>query len=249
MKSLFTLLLVVVFSFNGLNDCFGQDSEKVIWSSFSVAKKRARDVIYKDKMVTFYCQCEYVPSSTSGGKINVDDCGYEIRKSDSRGNRLEWEHVVPASFFGNMLPCWTEGHPDCKKKGRGCCGKVNEAFHEAEVDLHNLVPSVGEINGDRSNHPYGEVEEEERVYGTCDFELGGEPKKAEPRPEVRGDIARIWFYMIEFYDVPITEERLKMFIEWDKSDPITEWEIERNNRIKEIQGNGNPYIEGKVFAE
>lgn len=218
--------------------------KKVIWSSFRTAKKKARDVVYKDKNITFYCQCEYKASGSSGGKISVDDCGYEIRKSNSRGKRLEWEHVVPVSFFGNVLPCWKEGHTDCKRKGRKCCAKVNEKFREAETDLHNLVPSIGEINGDRSNHPYGEVDGEVRAYGTCDFELGGDPKRAEPRPEIRGDIARIWFYMIESYDVPISKERKAMLLFWDKADPIDTWERQRNERIKAIQGNGNPFVEG-----
>ncbi len=44
-----------------------------------------------------------------------------------------------------------------------------------EAVLHNLAPSVGELNGDRSNHPYGIVEDEPREYGACDFEVGGSP--------------------------------------------------------------------------
>jgi len=239
MKSLFMLLLFALLNISSL----APQQDKVIWSSFSTAKARARDIVYKDHNITFYCGCEFTPKSNSGGVIEVEPCDYEIRKSETRGNRLEWEHVVPASFFGDFLPCWTEGHPDCKKKGRACCGKVDKKFHEAEVDLHNLVPSVGEINGDRSNYQYGLVEGEPRAYGGCDFELDGDPKKAEPKEEIRGDIARIWFYMIDSYQVPISEERLSMLREWSASDPVDSWEKERNKRIKAIQGNGNPYVE------
>ena len=35
-----------------------------------------------------------------------------------------------------------------------------------EADLHNLVPAIGEINGDRSNFIFSEIRGEERVYGT-----------------------------------------------------------------------------------
>ena len=38
-----------------------------------------------------------------------------------------------------------------------------------EADLHNLVPAIGEINGDRSNFTFEHIDGEERVYGACDF--------------------------------------------------------------------------------
>ena len=59
--------------------------------------------------------------------------------------------------------------------------------------MYNLVPAVGEINGDRSNYKFGLIEDEPRVYGTCDFEVDFRNRIAEPPPHVRGDIARIYF--------------------------------------------------------
>jgi deoxyribonuclease-1 len=35
----------------------------------------------------------------------------------------------------------------------------------------NLVPSIGEINGDRSNYKFSMIGSEERQYGACDFEV------------------------------------------------------------------------------
>jgi hypothetical protein len=60
-----------------------------------------------------------------------------------------------------------------------------------EADLHNLVPAVGELNGDRSNLPFGIVPGPGGAYGACDFKIGGKPRAVQPRPEVRGDAARI----------------------------------------------------------
>jgi endonuclease I len=31
----------------------------------------------------------------------------------------------------------------------------DEVYQRAEADLHNLVPSIGEVNGDRSNFSFG----------------------------------------------------------------------------------------------
>ena len=132
-------------------------------TSFSTAKKKARNEVYSDHRITLYCSCAYSHStSASGGVIDATACGYEVRVSELRGGRLEWEHIMPAFEFGHLRTCWRVGHSDCVKdgtpfKGRKCCEKsgVDPEFRKMEADLHNLAPSVGELNADRSNHPYG----------------------------------------------------------------------------------------------
>lgn len=59
-----------------------------------------------------------------------------------------------------------------------------------EADLHNLVPAVGELNGDRSNYRMAVISGEDRTYGACDFEIDSSRKVVEPMAETRGDIAR-----------------------------------------------------------
>jgi deoxyribonuclease-1 len=63
--------------------------------NFSEAKRLAAEV-YVDHRQTFYCGCDY------DGKKHVDatQCGYEVRKNQSRGQRIEWEHMVPAYALG-----------------------------------------------------------------------------------------------------------------------------------------------------
>jgi deoxyribonuclease-1 len=58
-----------------------------------------------------------------------------------------------------------------------------------ESDLYNLVPAIGEINGLRFNYSFAMILGEQREFGTCGMEI--ENRKAEPRPEVRGNIASI----------------------------------------------------------
>ena len=50
------------------------------------------------------------------GTIDRESCGLEARKNEQRSDRTEWEHVVPASWFGAVRPCWKEGHGLCMKK-------------------------------------------------------------------------------------------------------------------------------------
>lgn len=70
-------------------------------------------------------------------------------KINQRAKRIEWEHIMPAQNFGKHLPCWKEG-------GRKAC-KNDPTFAKMESDKQNLVPAIGEINGDRSNFRYAEA--------------------------------------------------------------------------------------------
>lgn len=198
-------------------------------SSFYKAKKMAVKV-YHGHEQTFYCDCTF-----QGKIINSGSCGLEPRKNAKRSGRLEWEHVVPAWHIGHQRQCWQNG-------GRRNCKKTDAEFIKMTSDLHNLVPAVGEINGDRSNYRFSMLEGEKRAYGRCDFEVDFKLRKAEPKPDVRGDIARIYFYMAKEYGLKISKSQFKLFKAWSNSDPVSEWERERNERIKRIQGNGNCFV-------
>jgi len=100
----------------------------------------------------------------------------------------------------------------------------------------------------------------ERGYGnfTCnDWEF-------EPRDEVKGDVARMIFYMAVRYEGEIgdmvdlevvndpdssKESKLPVYgdlndlLRWHIEDPVSEWEINRNQVIFTYQGNRNPFID------
>lgn len=222
--------------------------------SFEAAKKVAQRAIYTDdQKKTLYCGCNIQWSKkTSGGTVDPAACGYKPRADAARGARIEWEHIVPAEHFGGARACWKQGHPDCVDskgkafRGRACCSRVDLDFRRMEADLHNLAPAVGELNGDRSNYPYGEIPGEARVYGACNFEVNLDaPRRArvaEPAATIRGDVARATLYMANTYGVALSAERRAMFLEWHRSDPPDAWERLRDARIKAAQGNSNPYV-------
>ncbi len=201
--------------------------------NFSEAKKLAARV-YHDNRQTFYCGCSY----DNKKRVDANSCGYRPRKNRRRGQRIEWEHVVPAYALGHTRQCWRE--PICRNskgkpyKGRRCCEKIDPEFRSMVSDLRNLVPAIGELNGDRSNFNFSLLEGEPRRYGACDFEVDHSTRKVEPTPSVRGDIARIYFYMQQTYGLPISNKQRRLFQQWDREDPITTWERERNARIDNI---------------
>lgn len=110
-------------------------------------------------------------------------------------------------------------------------------------DLHNLVPAIGELNADRSNFRFGMISGEKRRYGkNIDFEVDFKQRTAEPRDEVKGNIARTYFYFEKTYDMKISNKDKKILEAWNRLDPVDDWEIERNKRIEKAQGNANGFI-------
>ena len=112
-----------------------------------------------------------------------------------------------------------------------------------EADLQNLRPAVGELNGDRSDRPYGEVGGEIREYGDCNFEVVG--GVAEPEARDRGDIARTYLYFERVWGMTLTASERELFEQWHGDDRPDSWEKKRNGRIKAIQGVGNPFVEAE----
>jgi len=115
-----------------------------------------------------------------------------------------------------------------------------------EADLYNLQPAIGEVNGLRSNYSMEMIPGEKREFGACDVEI--ENRKFEPRPEIRGDIARTYLYMDMAYPGHgvLSRSNRKLFEAWNREDPVDDWEHERAHRIEAIQGNRNPFIWGEV---
>jgi deoxyribonuclease-1 len=188
--------------------------------SFGEIKDKARR-IYQDHQLTFYCGCSYTQKGKKGTP-DLQSCGYQIRKDKKRATRIEWEHVVPAWELGHSLQCWKEGTRRSDTTGRKHCRQENSEFWLMYSNLHNLVPAIGEVNGDRSNFSFTILEEESN-YGECEVEIKRLKRQAQPRGEVeppegvRGAIARIYLYMLDKYQFGLDVEQQEMFREWNES--------------------------------
>ena len=103
--------------------------------------------------------------------------------------------------------------------------------------------------GNETNDSYAMIPREERRFGACDMEIAD--RKAEPPENIRGDIARIYFYMDESYPGRgiVSGKNRKLFEAWDKQDPVDSWECERESKINKIQGNENPFVRSKCSVE
>ncbi|WP_295164866.1 endonuclease [uncultured Buchnera sp.] len=189
--------------------------------------------IHKNAPGSFYCGCKIIWNGKKGVP-DLSSCGYKIRKNKNRAMRIEWEHVVPAWKFGHEKKCWKNG-------GRKKCIK-NKLYKKIEFDLHNLQPAIGEINGDRSNFQYGQLNSHIEQYGKCNMKIDFKKQVAEPPKRARGKIARTYFYMSETYKIKLSKIEKKLLKIWDISFPVTKWECEREKLIFQVQGNHNNYV-------
>jgi deoxyribonuclease I len=216
--------------------------------SFSTAKKWLYERVYYDRQQTFYCGCDY----DRNNRIDLSSCGLESLAGNTRAERVEAEHVFPASQFGNFRPCWREPErfEECTKSngktlsGRACCERVDPVFEAAHNDLHNLYPAVGQVNGQRSDYNWGMVSSRDaETFGTCNIRIDASIRRVQPPEAVRGDIARTMLYMRDTYGFRLSSQDTQLFTAWNNQDPPDAWEIERSRRIKAIQGIGNRYVE------
>lgn len=93
--------------------------------------------------------------------------------------------------------------------------------------------------GDRSNMRFAMVNNPVHEYGACQVAV----IPGAPPPHRMGDIARIYWYMRDDYDISISRQQQQQFEAWDRMDAIDDWERERNRRIASIQGTGNVHVE------
>ena len=127
----------------------------------------------------------------------------------------------------------------------------------AGSDIHHIRPESNSVNSSRGNLKMGEVN-------------GGSPTKYsngviagyragdyfEPNDCSKGDVARIFFYMMirysqtdSSYPITRTAQSLQMLLEWHELDPVDDLERVRNERAYGYQGNRNPFIDYPEFAD
>lgn len=131
------------------------------------------------------------------------------------------------------------------------------------TDLHHLRPTDVSVNRDRGNLDFdnGGAEHQEARGNFYDKDSW------EPRDEVKGDIARMLFYMAVRYegergepDLELNDQvnngnapfhgKISVLLQWHKDDPVDEYEKRRNNFIYEdYQHNRNPFIDYPEWAE
>ncbi len=110
---------------------------------------------------------------------------------------------------------------------------------DAVTDLHHLRSCDATINSDRSNFSF--------IDGTGTYKLEG--NEWFPGDDWRGDIARMIMYLnIRYGETFDKVGDLNLFIAWNIADPVSTFEMQRNEVIYAAQGNRNPFIDNPYLA-
>ncbi|SFS78769.1 endonuclease [Lutibacter maritimus] len=177
--------------------------------------------------------------------ITTDQCGtYSVE-----GNCYNREHIIPQSVFNQVSP--------------------------ERNDAHFITATDGKVNGMRSNYPHGMVgtatytSQNGSKLGAASnsgYAAGYTGTVFEPIDEFKGDIARMYFYFATRYENELTtwgvsyamfdgstnkvftEPFLTILMTWHQQDPVSSYEIARNNAIYARQNNRNPFIDHPEYV-
>lgn len=160
------------------------------------------------------------------------------------GDCYNREHVVPQSIFSEKSPMVS--------------------------DMHHIRPTDGKVNGMRSNYPFGKVGNASFTSqnGTkvgSSVSPGYSGTVAEPINEFKGDVARMILYFATRYEDKLSgfnanqilgttkfpglqTWELNTLLLWNAQDPVSQFEIDRNNATYAYQNNRNPYIDNPEFV-
>jgi endonuclease I len=151
-------------------------------------------------------------------------------KNENGGNVGDWnrEHVYPKSL----------GNPNLGTAGPGS-------------DPHHLRSTDVQMNGNRGSLKFS------TGNGTAGSSSGG----WYPGNEWKGDCARMIMYMYLRYGnqcLPdnvgigstntIDNNMVNLFLDWNAADPVSEYELVRNEVVEDAQGNRNPFIDNPALA-
>ncbi|MDX1452955.1 MAG: endonuclease [Oleiphilaceae bacterium] len=153
----------------------------------------------------------------------------------SKSPLLAASHVYSGSWVRDNLRCGTKRQ----------CERESEDYKRIMADLHNVVPADSYFDFKRKN----------ALFGTLDQAL--KPNKCgirkkfqviEPPNRIKGDIARIMFYMNKRYQLPLMTN-VPELKRWHELDPPDAAEQARNRAIAALQGESNPYIDDPKLAD
>lgn len=172
--------------------------------------------------------------------------GYNDADSDFQNHRSR--DVDLSCHSSSCIGLWNREHVFPKS-----LGSPNLGTEYAGADAHSLRPADSQMNSSRSNRRFEEGAGNAGITPNGNFYPGDEWK---------GDVARMMMYMYVRY--PSQCEAIAVgvgsasysdygdmpdvFLEWNVEDPVSEFEINRNNKVANAQGNRNPFIDNPFLA-
>ena len=195
------------------------------------------DVDEDGRVIDMYSDCAFGIYDYCGNRTDYTDCECYNR-----------EHSLPKSFWG---------------------GSKDEPMY---TDLHHVIPTDFVANSQRSAWIYDEVKTPTWTNDVSTLGYGQNfPNETvfEPADKYKGDFARIYFYMLTCYrdknftvggkgfrifnysndQTDFKNTALNLMLKWHRNDPVSQKEIDRNEKIAVLQGNRNPFVDDPNLVE
>ncbi|MFA7417476.1 MAG: endonuclease [Acholeplasma sp.] len=191
--------------------------------------------------------------------ISYDEARFILEQSDLVINGDK--QYLDGLYSGHeIIPYWDGGATWAREhvwpNSRLGIPRVSGSSKNQGSDVHNLRAINPSVNSSRSNRYFLEGD----TFGLVGTE------GYYPGDTYKGDVARILFYMLARYpeilsldDVDITDNAyepdgavmglLSLLILWHNEDPVSQFEINRNEVIFTYQGNRNPFIDNPEYVD
>ena len=209
--------------------------------------------------------------------LNYDQVRGDRAKVDVRPDGMLWDIYSACDFDLTMyVPRGYTPTVECDKYNREHMlpvswwgGSESEPMY---TDLHHIVSTDAYANEKRSAWAYDEVKTTNWSNSLgSKFGTGKtwSENSFEPADEYKGDVARVYFYMLTCYMdknfatggkgyryftysngvCNFQTKSLSLMLKWHRQDPVSEREINRNKKVKALQGNDNPFVLEPALVE
>ncbi len=179
----------------------------------------------------------YLKETPSGYAVSEVYCEKDYVAADFPNGEGPGPDKIPANAVVNIEHTWPQSRFNS-----------NMPKDEQKSDLHHLYPSDSQMNSTRGNFEFGEVDEDIKDL-KCHTARFGRVNGAtgspifEPPTSHKGRVARALFYFSIKYDLPISRQEEAFLRTWNHDYPVTPEEQERNDRVFELQGSRNPFVD------
>ena len=232
---------------NNTNSSTNQDYGD-LWTLYT--QPAFRDTYYDNDNSLLDIYSEILTAQETFGNYPYTSTSEQCGSYSGEGSCYNREHVLPQSVFSSNYPM--------------------------QSDAHFVLPSDGYVNGQRSDLPFGVVNSATwtSTNGSkrgsnlnSGYSAGYTGTVFEPIDEFKGDIARALLYFGTRYENQIsgwsyvmfnsgtgvnqpvyTSTFLNILLTWHLNDPVSAYEIAKNNAVYTFQGNRNPYIDHPEYV-
>lgn len=211
----------------------------------------------------FKKELQNILKNTHRRLISYDEARFVLELSDlvEENNILYLDGIYSGH---KIIPYWDGGVTWAREhvwpNSRLGIPRVQGSSKNQGSDVHNLRAINPNVNSSRSNRYFSDA-----VEGHLNHTVGKDAYY--PGDNYKGDVARIIFYMATRYHDILTlidsniddgnayEKSgakmglLSVLIQWHEEDPVSLFEINRNNIIYSYQGNRNPYIDHPEYVQ